>query len=168
MSTPDMRLRAARRPDDASAPSRRGAVRAADVAATVGWLLFFGLWWRTLRITEPAVLVQIGLFLLAVLVGSLAATTIWIHHNLAIHRRKGPRRSVPVVDARRDRDFMGRSLDADWDAARSATYVLVAPSGGRKLFRPVDAPPADAAVSDPATAWIVPADTEPDSPGGTA
>lgn len=127
----------------ASRVRRATSVRPADVAAAAGWVLFVGLWWRTLTYTPLVALARIGLFV-AVAVGvTVAANTLWIRHNLRIHRRKGPRRSVPVVEMRVERDFSGRVLDADWEAVRDSNYVLVAPTGDRKMFRVVDGAPLD-------------------------
>ena len=67
-------------------------------------------------------------------------TLAWVAHNVGIHRRKGPRRSVPAVHVRHEADFNGRRLDADWAALASARRIDIVLDGDRKRFVDVSRP----------------------------
>lgn len=116
------------------APADTPRLHASDALAVAGWLAFVVLWLRTLSYTRAATLSTIGLLIAVALVVVLGATALWIRHNLAIYRRKGPRRAVPPVDATFERDAIGRVLVADWDEVRTSAYVLVDPGQERKTL----------------------------------
>ena len=78
----------------------------------LGWLLFAWSWHRV-SVNGPEIAELRWLMLSAVLVVPVL-TLSWVAHNVGIHRRKGPRRSVPAVTTHLERDFNGRRLEADW------------------------------------------------------
>lgn len=126
---------------------RRRIVHA--VLVVLGWLLFAWSWQRVTA-AGPEVGELRWLLLTAVLVVPVL-TLSWVAHNVGIHRRKGPRRSVPAVTARHDRDFNGRRLEADWPALAMARHIDIVVDGDRKRF--VAAPrPLPAAGERPAPA----------------
>ena len=99
------------------------------------WILFF-YWWKK-------VIPQIGpedaktAFLaisLTVLVTSVL-TLLWVRHNIAIFRRKGPRKGLPPVSEERSVDHLGRRLDRPAaDFLKGARIVTVSLEGGGKRF----------------------------------
>jgi hypothetical protein len=82
------------------------------VAGVLCWLLLAFLW--VVLVLEnkatPAAF-RDTLFLLAVLMGTVLAITIWwVRHNVGIHRRKGPRQGRPEVAPAVDQDRLGRRI----------------------------------------------------------
>ena len=71
---------------------RRGAHA---LAIAVGWVLFFWGWQRVLG--RSADFGELRLLMLGAAVVVPVVTVSWILHNRGIHRRKGPRRSVPAA-----------------------------------------------------------------------
>lgn len=103
--------------------------------AMTGWGLLALAWWRVASDPgEAGTVVAIGLLVVAMLIVVVTATWLWIEHNLSIHRRKGPRRSVPAVAERFERDFLGRDLSADWSSVRASRRVEIRPDEDVKRF----------------------------------
>ena len=100
------------------------------------WALILVLWVRVLRGTSPDVLLLAGGSVLVCGIGSVAATRVWIAHNVAIHRRKGPRGAVPEVALEYVHDGVGRAVAAAWPDVRAAGIVVVCASPARKVFLP--------------------------------
>jgi hypothetical protein len=69
----------------------------------------------------------------------LAVTIWWIRHNVAIYRRKGPRRGRPENPPRTDEDRLGR--DVAWTmpggapAALAERHLVVEVVGDLKTYR---------------------------------
>lgn len=102
------------------------------LAIAAGWLLF--VWgWRLVTAGHP----EAG-DLRTLLIGSLTVlpvlTLAWVLHNVGIHHRKGPRRSVPRVDMRYERDFNQRALRGDWPALAVARVVDIRVDGDIKQY----------------------------------
>jgi hypothetical protein len=115
---------------------RRRIVHAGLIA--LGWLLFA--WgWHRVTAAGPEIGELRWLLLTAVLVVPLL-TLSWVAHNVGIHRRKGPRRSVTAVTPRHDVDFNGRRIEADWPTLASARRIDILVEGERKRFVAVAAP----------------------------
>ena len=108
----------------------------------LGWLLFAWSWHRV-SVNGPEIAELRWLMLSAVLVVPVL-TLSWVAHNVGIHRRKGPRRSVPVVEVRYEADFNGRSIEADWTALAQARRVDIVVDGSRKRFVDADRLPQPA------------------------
>lgn len=109
---------------------RRRIVHVAMVA--LGWLLFAWSWHRVTA-NGPEVGELRWLLVSAVLVVPVL-TLSWVAHNVGIHRRKGPRRSVPAVTPHHESDFNGRRLEADWPALVTARRIDIVVDGDRKRF----------------------------------
>lgn len=100
------------------------------------WALILVLWVRVLRGTSPDVLLLAGGAVLVCGIASVAATRLWIAHNVGIHRRKGPRAAVPEVALDYGHDWLGRAVAASWPDVRAAGIVVVCASPARKAFLP--------------------------------
>lgn len=102
------------------------------IAIVLGWVLFA---WGWIVVTadrpDPG-------DLRTLLIGSLVVlpvlTVAWVLHNVGIHRRKGPRRSVPRADMYYERDFNQREVQADWAALASAQFIDIEVDGAVKRF----------------------------------
>lgn len=114
--------------------------RIAHTALVVlGWLLFAWSWHRV-TVNGPEV-GELRWLLLSALLVVPVLTLSWVAHNVGIHRRKGPRRSVPAVTTRHDHDFNGRRLEADWSALATARRIDILVEGDRKRFVASPPPP---------------------------
>jgi hypothetical protein len=77
---------------------------------------------------------------LAVLMGVVLTVTIWwIRHNVAIYRRKGPRRGRAENPPRTHEDRLGRrvewALPGEAPAARDERHLVVEIAGDLKTYR---------------------------------
>lgn len=104
-----------------------------------GWVGFVWGWWRVAGGQHDVA--QLRLLILGSIVVVVVLTLGWVAHNVGIHRRKGPRKSVPRVQPRHEVDFNGRRLDADWEALRQARRVDIELDGDCKHFVSPDGPP---------------------------
>jgi hypothetical protein len=104
------------------------------LAIAGGWVVFVWAWIHVgQRTSLPTVLW--GVMVVAVMtVVALSVTLWWVVHNLRIHQRKGPRRSVPIAMPDYRADFLGRSLDADWSLLRRSSVVVVRIDDQEKRF----------------------------------
>lgn len=119
-------------------PPRRRVLHALVIAA--GWLLFAWSWHRVTA--DKPELGELRLLMLGALAVVPPLTLGWVAHNVGIHRRKGPRRSVPAVAMRYDTDFNGRRIDADWARLAQARRIDIVVDGGHKRFVADDRLPA--------------------------
>lgn len=103
--------------------------------AVLTWILFF-YWWR--QVIPQASVDDVSVALLAIFLTTLCTsvlTLLWIRHNVAIFRRKGPRKALPSVSEERTDDHLGRKLDhPGTDRLKSASVVFVSRKGDRKHF----------------------------------
>lgn len=122
----------------AAAPVSIGGIPAPFWQLLVGllsWVAFAGGWVRVVRMGTPDRLVlQAGALLLATLVVITVATAWWVRHNLAIYRRKGPRRAVPVAEAAISEDRLGRPLTGPLEALTDASEIVIELKGGEKWY----------------------------------
>jgi hypothetical protein len=139
---PKMRVVLADPPDPRT---EAGQVRQAlhILLAGAGWVLFFYWWSIVLGRVSPREIRFTALFIGISLVVVVAATVIWVLHNVAIFRRRGPRTKVRPVDLEVRVDHLGRSLrmETDADALRGARLVRVLVDGGRKVYRSSESAP---------------------------
>lgn len=124
-------------------PPRRRVLHALVIVA--GWLLFAWSWHRVTA--DKPELGELRLLMLGALAVVPPLTLGWVAHNVGIHRRKGPRRSVPAVALRYDTDFNGRRIEADWTLLAHARRIDIVVEGDRKRFVADDRPPAVALVA---------------------
>ena len=99
----------------------------------IGWLLFFGSWWRVLETQRLSYPVLIWLLLGALVVIPLV-TLIWLRHNVHIYERKGPRLQVRIADERYEHDWQGLQVSADWVGLRAAHSIGVGLESDRKSY----------------------------------
>jgi hypothetical protein len=108
------------------------------------WLLLAALW-VLLAVQGKAsgeAFRDTGVWLAALMGAVLAVTIWWIRHNVAIYRRKGPRRGRPEQPPRTDEDRLGREVD--WALAGGAPvgvaerHLVVEVEGNRKTYRRSD------------------------------
>jgi hypothetical protein len=111
-------------------PPRRRLLHALVIAA--GWLIFAWSWHRVTAASPE--LGELRLLMLGALVVVPPLTLGWVAHNVGIHRRKGPRRSVTAVALRYDTDFNGRRIDADWSRLARARRIDIVVDGEHKRF----------------------------------
>lgn len=76
--------------------------------ALAGWALFLWWWWLVLGRTDPQEVRFTGIFILATLVLCVVMTGLWAAHNVAIFKRRGPRKRVRDVTYDFSRDRLGR------------------------------------------------------------
>ncbi|MCC7151496.1 MAG: hypothetical protein IT501_05800 [Rubrivivax sp.] len=107
-----------------------------------GWVLFAWSWQRVTA--DRPELGELRWLMMGALIVVPLLTLAWVAHNVGIHRRKGPRRSVPVVEVRYEADFNGRSIEADWTALAQARRVDIVVDGSRKRFVDADRLPQPA------------------------
>jgi uncharacterized iron-regulated membrane protein len=106
------------------------------------WLLLAGLWALLAHEgrASGASFRDTGLWLAALMGAVLAVTIWWIRHNVAIYRRKGPRRGRPENPARTDEDRLGRgiawTMPGGAPAALAERHLVVEIAGDLKTYRP--------------------------------
>ena len=70
----------------------------------------------------------------------LAVTFWWIHHNMRVYRRKGPRSGRAELPPRLDEDRLGRpirwQLDGGPEGVLEESHLVVALDGEAKVYRP--------------------------------
>lgn len=101
---------------------------------TGGWALFVGAWWRVLT-TQNVTYPVLGWLILGALFVFPLVTLFWVRHNIEIFERKGPRLRVRSADERYERDWEGRTINADWQGVRSAREIEIAVDAGQKNYR---------------------------------
>lgn len=109
------------------------------VLVVLGWAGFVWLW--NLVLVRPWDSADLRVLIVGTLVVAPTLTVAWIAHNVGIYRRRGPRRSVPAVTWRYERDYNGREVVADFVALREARMIVVDIDGGCKRFVAVDESP---------------------------
>jgi len=106
------------------------------LAIVAGWVLFFWGWQRVLAATTD--FSELRLLMIGAAIVVPVVTVSWILHNQGIHRRKGPRRHVPVATLAYRMDFNGREIVADFRALAEARRVDVVVDGALKTYRAQD------------------------------
>lgn len=107
------------------------------------WVIMVLLWWMLWTEHKATAAALFGTATrVGVCVGIVLGLTMWwVSHNVAIHRRKGPRRGRPDVAPNTANDRLGRSLVWDVrggvDGARAADHLIVDIAGDAKAYRVV-------------------------------
>jgi hypothetical protein len=115
-------------------PTRLIRIALQAVATAVAWVLFVAGWIDVARGADQSLVVYTALAMFAVTIISLGITAWWIAHNMAIFRRKGPRRNLRTITFDRQKDFLGQELVADWDSLVASQKVRVSVRGNSKCF----------------------------------
>jgi glucan phosphoethanolaminetransferase (alkaline phosphatase superfamily) len=97
------------------------------------WLLFVALWYRVFGITTLQDVKDAATYLGGITVVYTILVTVWILHNLAIYRRKGPRRGVPFLNFASIHDRLGSYIVAPTDI-KEKQAITVTVADGRKVF----------------------------------
>ncbi len=105
------------------------------------WLLLVAMWLRLAgNHSLSAASIRDSVQYVAAMGGAVLALTLcWIRHNVAIHRRKGPRTGSPVRAPRSDADRLGRpvlwSLPGGHATAVGESHLVVDLRDGAKVYR---------------------------------
>jgi len=106
------------------------------------WALFAGLWYRVYYITtRPDVTNAITYLTSAVSVYGVVIT-VWIFHNIAIYRRRGPRSGIRVLDYALTHDHLRSYINSKTDL-KTTQNILVSVIDGRKTFSEQVAKPTE-------------------------
>jgi hypothetical protein len=126
-------------PPTVASPGRRAFH---TLIALAGWALFAYWWTVVVRHVDASQVRFTVLFVLAALVVSVVITSLWILHNRAIFRRKGPRTQVRDAVLDYSRDPLGRTVTFETasEDLRSAPAVRVLIDGAAKSYRPAMRP----------------------------
>ena len=102
------------------------------------WLAFVGSWIRVARnITLHELLDSLRLLLLLTVAYSLVLAA-WVLHNVAIYRRKGPRKHVREFAMFPARDYLGAPVDVRVDCL-SESEIVIDLVKGTKCYLPQQA-----------------------------
>jgi hypothetical protein len=97
------------------------------------WALFAGLWYRVYYVTtRPDVTNAITYLTSAVSVYGVVIT-VWIFHNIAIYRRRGPRSGIRVLDYALTHDHLRSYINSKTDL-KTTQNIVVSVIDGRKTF----------------------------------
>ncbi len=105
------------------------------------WLALIGMWLLLVRShrASAASVVDSVQYIAAIGGAVLGLTLYWVRHNVAIHRRKGPRTARPANPPRVDADRLGRplrwSLPGGHLAAVAERHLVVDVEDGVKVYR---------------------------------
>ena len=100
------------------------------------WLLFVALWYRVYRITTTLDITNAITYVVSIISVYGLLVTAWVLHNIAIFRRKGPRRGVRLLDYSAIHDRLGSYIVAAADI-KEQKAITVTVSDGRKVFREI-------------------------------
>jgi hypothetical protein len=106
------------------------------------WALFAVLWYRVYYITtRPDVTNAITYLTSAVSVYGVVIT-VWIFHNIAIYRRRGPRSGIRVLDYALTHDHLRSYINSKTDL-KTTQNIVVSVIDGRKTFSEQVAKPTE-------------------------
>jgi hypothetical protein len=97
------------------------------------WLVFVALWYRVYGITTVSDITGAITYLTGITAVYAVLVTAWIFHNLAIYRKKGPRKRVILLDFAAIHDRLGSYIVAP-PSIKEKQQINVTVSGGRKVF----------------------------------
>ena len=112
----------------------KGTLHALIVVLT--WILFIT-WWNQVipQVTTEDASVAFFVIFLTILICSVL-TLLWVRYNVGIFRRKGPRKTLPLVSEECEADHLGRRLDhPGYEFLKSAPLVVVSREEDRKNFK---------------------------------
>jgi len=95
-------------------------------AAAIGWIAFGLLWWLAFRHLPSTHQMLTGGALIAGFAAFMAVVTgAWITWNVRVWKRDGPKPLRLPTPHDYSRDVTGRELRADFDALKSARFIVV-------------------------------------------
>jgi len=97
------------------------------------WLSFVGLWYRVYWVTTAPDVTNAITYLSSVISSYSILVTIWILHNIAIFKRKGPRTNVRMLQFTMTHDQLRSYISARTDL-KTAQAIAVSIVDGRKTF----------------------------------
>lgn len=97
------------------------------------WLLFAALWYRVYAITTRADVTNAMTYVMVTVLVYGIVMTVWVHHNIAIYRKKGPRRGIRFLAYSAIHDRLGSYIVAR-DDVRERQAITVSVNEGRKVF----------------------------------
>jgi hypothetical protein len=97
------------------------------------WLLFAALWYRVYWITSIGDVKDAVAYLAAITAVYGALVTVWVLHNVAIYRKKGPRKGVVSLSFSAIHDNLGSYIVAPPNITEKQT-ITVTVADGRKVF----------------------------------
>lgn len=110
--------------------------------AVASWLLFGWLWWRAIQYGPTETHLRGTLIVALIDLVIVVVTVLWIMWNKNIHRRKGPRTTVPAVDFDYMVDALGMPVEIRVPTGGSARFIVIdiASDGdtSRKVFADTD------------------------------
>lgn len=111
----------------------RGTIHAA--VTLFFWCLFVYWWLRVIPQTSVRDAVGALILIAFTFLATTVLTLFWVRHNIAIFRRKGPRKGLPPVSEECGADRLGRALDhPGFDSLKRSRVVAVSTEGNRKRF----------------------------------
>lgn len=111
----------------------RGTIHAA--VTLFFWCLFVYWWLRVIPQTSARDAVGAIVLIALTILATTVLTLVWVRYNVAIFRRKGPRKGLPPVSEECDADRLGRGLDhPGYDSLKRSRAVVVSCEGERKSF----------------------------------
>lgn len=106
------------------------------------WSLFVGLWYRVYHITTGPDVTNAVTYLSSAISVYSVIVTVWIFHNIAIYRRKGPRTGLRLLDYTMTHDHL-RSYVLTKTDLKNTQSIMVSVVDGRKTFTEQIAQPAE-------------------------
>jgi len=106
------------------------------------WLLFVAMWYRVYRITTLGDVKDAVTYLTAITATYGVLVTVWVLHNIAIYRRKGPRTGLRLLDYTMTHDHL-RSYVLTKTDLKNTQSIMVSVVNGRKTFTEQIAQPAE-------------------------
>ena len=97
------------------------------------WLLFVAMWYRVYRITTLGDVKDAVTYLTAITATYGVLVTVWVLHNIAIYKRKGPRKSAPLLTFSAIHDHLGSYIVAP-ENVRHKQAITVTVADGQKVF----------------------------------
>ena len=97
------------------------------------WVLFVWFWYRVYGITTTLDVTNAMLYLSVTILVYAMIVTLWIFHNLAIYRKKGPRTDVRLLSFGAIHDALRQYIVTATDVQREQS-IAVDVVDGRKIF----------------------------------
>jgi hypothetical protein len=110
------------------------------------WGLFIALWFRVYNITTRPDVTNAITYLSGAISVYGVLVTVWIFHNIAIYRRRGPRTGLRILDYTMTHDHLRSYIHTKTDL-KTTQSILVNVVDGRKTFTEQVAQPAEEPVA---------------------